>query len=373
MSDDNTVSFVFGLEVNWSLLQVREEATREEVQRRKEQARADLEALNAKRRTEKAKESKTSLESDSKASYHESAPVKAGAKKGTKKDASKKSSAHADVAPITKKSAKNRRADLEDGRGNVVNLVNDKDESVSSDSDSDSGSSSDDSSAAVGDDDVGTEMDVEAPPMINKRAKSAESSASIKQTVAANTKRRLDQILDDSSNDESSIHLKSDKVSKLTSTVKKSKTFLDSDSDDDNQVELLSGTYSKSLQAKSVFSQKTLEDSSDDDFGLRRDAITEKPSVNSKSVDAKKRKKTALSDSDSDDTDQSVTKPLAKAKSSQAKSVAVNKGVVDLIDSPNDRTDKENVNRQHTGAATNTTVTVQKKKNIAVLIDLDDD
>lgn len=53
LADDNTVSFVFGLEVNWSLLESREAALREENELRKEQQRLDLEALNEQRRLQR--------------------------------------------------------------------------------------------------------------------------------------------------------------------------------------------------------------------------------------------------------------------------------------------------------------------------------
>lgn len=58
MGDDTTISFVFGLEVNWSLLLAKQEETREENEMRKEQQRLDLEELNEKRR--KMKERKES-------------------------------------------------------------------------------------------------------------------------------------------------------------------------------------------------------------------------------------------------------------------------------------------------------------------------
>jgi hypothetical protein len=48
--DPSTVSFVFGLEVNWSLLEAKEAATREEKELRKEQQRLELAALNEARR-----------------------------------------------------------------------------------------------------------------------------------------------------------------------------------------------------------------------------------------------------------------------------------------------------------------------------------
>ena len=57
MADDDTISFVFGLEVNWDLLQLREEEKREEVELKKEQMKKDLEELNRKRRMSKSKES----------------------------------------------------------------------------------------------------------------------------------------------------------------------------------------------------------------------------------------------------------------------------------------------------------------------------
>ena len=49
-SDDSTVSFVFGLEINWDLLQLREEETKEENELRKQQNKKDLEELNERRR-----------------------------------------------------------------------------------------------------------------------------------------------------------------------------------------------------------------------------------------------------------------------------------------------------------------------------------
>lgn len=48
--DDGLVSFIFGLEVNWSLLEKREAETRDEKEQRKLQQIKDLEELNAKRR-----------------------------------------------------------------------------------------------------------------------------------------------------------------------------------------------------------------------------------------------------------------------------------------------------------------------------------
>lgn len=50
LGDSGAVSFVFGLEVNWSLLESREAQYREENDLRKEQQRLDLEALNEQRR-----------------------------------------------------------------------------------------------------------------------------------------------------------------------------------------------------------------------------------------------------------------------------------------------------------------------------------
>lgn len=55
-SDDSTVSFIFGLEVNWDLLQQREEETRELVELRKLQVKKDLEELNERRRKLKCKD-----------------------------------------------------------------------------------------------------------------------------------------------------------------------------------------------------------------------------------------------------------------------------------------------------------------------------
>jgi len=49
VGDSDVVSFLFGLEVNWSLLQERQESKREEEELRKEQQRIELEALNKRR------------------------------------------------------------------------------------------------------------------------------------------------------------------------------------------------------------------------------------------------------------------------------------------------------------------------------------
>lgn len=53
LGDSGAVSFVFGLEVNWSLLESREAQYREENELRKEQQRLDLEELNEQRRLKK--------------------------------------------------------------------------------------------------------------------------------------------------------------------------------------------------------------------------------------------------------------------------------------------------------------------------------
>lgn len=55
MADDNTVSFVFGLEVNWSLLVAKQEEIREEVEQRKLKMQAELAELNRKRQQQKIK------------------------------------------------------------------------------------------------------------------------------------------------------------------------------------------------------------------------------------------------------------------------------------------------------------------------------
>jgi DNA repair and recombination protein RAD54 and RAD54-like protein len=49
MSDDNAISFVYGLEINWDLLQLREAGRCEEEVQRKESAKMELEQLNLKR------------------------------------------------------------------------------------------------------------------------------------------------------------------------------------------------------------------------------------------------------------------------------------------------------------------------------------
>jgi hypothetical protein len=49
VGDSDVVSFLFGLEVNWDLLQARQELKREEEEARKEQQRVELEALNKRR------------------------------------------------------------------------------------------------------------------------------------------------------------------------------------------------------------------------------------------------------------------------------------------------------------------------------------
>jgi hypothetical protein len=56
MQDDNTVSFVFGLEVTWDRIQENQESKREEVETYKAQVKADLAELNAKRARTKRKE-----------------------------------------------------------------------------------------------------------------------------------------------------------------------------------------------------------------------------------------------------------------------------------------------------------------------------
>ena len=55
LNDDTTVSFIFGLEVNWSLLQEKLAVEMEAEERRKEQQRLDLLELNAKRARERQK------------------------------------------------------------------------------------------------------------------------------------------------------------------------------------------------------------------------------------------------------------------------------------------------------------------------------
>ena len=54
MGDDEAVTFVFGLEVNWDLLQLREAERKDAEALRKEQSRKDLEELNKKRAAERA-------------------------------------------------------------------------------------------------------------------------------------------------------------------------------------------------------------------------------------------------------------------------------------------------------------------------------
>ena len=78
MSDDNTVSFVFGLEVNWSLLQTREETNRDRNLLRKENGKAALEELNEKRRAEKEK--KNGLTATSPSNEGEPDPIKTSTK-----------------------------------------------------------------------------------------------------------------------------------------------------------------------------------------------------------------------------------------------------------------------------------------------------
>ena len=51
--DNDVVSFVFGLEVNWTLLQSKQEEQREEEEKKKKKAKEDLDALNKKRQMEK--------------------------------------------------------------------------------------------------------------------------------------------------------------------------------------------------------------------------------------------------------------------------------------------------------------------------------
>ena len=51
--DNDVVSFVFGLEVNWSLLQSKQEEQKEEEEKKKKKAKDDLDALNKRRQMEK--------------------------------------------------------------------------------------------------------------------------------------------------------------------------------------------------------------------------------------------------------------------------------------------------------------------------------
>ena len=51
--DNDVVSFVFGLEVNWTLLQSKQEEQREEEEKKKKKAKEDLDALNKRRQMEK--------------------------------------------------------------------------------------------------------------------------------------------------------------------------------------------------------------------------------------------------------------------------------------------------------------------------------
>lgn len=53
VGDDTAVSFVFGYEVDWDLLQLRQEAKKDEEEARKQQAKLDLEELNARRAEKK--------------------------------------------------------------------------------------------------------------------------------------------------------------------------------------------------------------------------------------------------------------------------------------------------------------------------------
>ncbi len=62
--DEALVSFVFGLEVNFSLLEAREALMRDEVERRKEQQRKDLEELNERRRLQKLKKERGDVDDD---------------------------------------------------------------------------------------------------------------------------------------------------------------------------------------------------------------------------------------------------------------------------------------------------------------------
>jgi hypothetical protein len=67
VGDDGTVSFVFGLEVNWCLLKSSEEEKREEREQRKAQAQRDLEELNESRRKKKRDLSSTDTVDDAEA------------------------------------------------------------------------------------------------------------------------------------------------------------------------------------------------------------------------------------------------------------------------------------------------------------------
>lgn len=54
MGDDTSVSFVFGLEVNWTLLQARQAERQEEEEMHRQQLKQDLAKLNQRRRRTKA-------------------------------------------------------------------------------------------------------------------------------------------------------------------------------------------------------------------------------------------------------------------------------------------------------------------------------
>ena len=66
MGDDETISFVFGLEVNWDLLQSKEEAEREEKELKKEQQRKDLVELNERRARERCQKEASCGDGDAK-------------------------------------------------------------------------------------------------------------------------------------------------------------------------------------------------------------------------------------------------------------------------------------------------------------------
>lgn len=102
MGDDETISFVFGLEVNWDLLQSKEEVEREDKELKKEQQRKDLVELNERRARERCQKETSTGEGETKDSDVNST------RKSKKKEATAR-------APREAKAKKPRKAADNDG------------------------------------------------------------------------------------------------------------------------------------------------------------------------------------------------------------------------------------------------------------------
>jgi hypothetical protein len=96
MQDDNTVSFVFGLEVTWDRIQENQESKKEETEKYKAQVKADLDELNAKRARTKRKEKGEGSDGDDDDGEMKSEKKKKGKKKGDVDEKNKKRDVFAD-------------------------------------------------------------------------------------------------------------------------------------------------------------------------------------------------------------------------------------------------------------------------------------